>query len=52
MRQNATNDSLKRIDEIEEENKRLEMKERREKEFAKVIDSFVKMKSQKDSKQK
>lgn len=45
MRQNATNDSLKRIDEIEEEQHRQALREKRETEFAKVIDSFIKMKS-------
>ncbi len=47
MRQNATNDSLKRIDEMEEERKLLEIRQRREVEFGKVIDSFVKMKARK-----
>lgn len=45
MRQNATSESLKRIDEMEEEKKRLEIRAGREKEFARVIDSFVKMKT-------
>lgn len=47
MRQNATNESLKRIDELEEEKKLAEIREKRGKEFAKVIDNFVKMKARK-----
>lgn len=47
MRQNATSESLKRIDEMEEEKKKLEIRAGREKEFARVIDSFVKMKTRK-----
>lgn len=47
MRQNATKESLKRIDELEEERRILELKELREQEFAKVIDGFMKMKSRK-----
>lgn len=43
MRQNATNESLKRIDEMEEEQKKEEIRSGREKEFAKVIDNFVRM---------
>lgn len=41
MRQNSTNESLKRIDEIEEETRRLEIRAGREKEFAKVVDNFA-----------
>lgn len=41
MRQNATSESLKRIDELEEEKKKLEIRAGREKEFAKVVDNFV-----------
>lgn len=47
MRQNATTDSLKRIDEMEEESRKQELRERREKEFNKVIDNFVKVKTRK-----
>lgn len=47
MRQNATTDSLKRIDEMEEEYRKQELRERREKEFNKVIDNFVKVKTRK-----
>lgn len=46
MRQNATTESLKRIDELEEEKRMEALRERRSKEFQKVVDSFVKMKSQ------
>lgn len=45
MRQNATSESLKRIDEMEEEKKLIEGREKREKEFVKVIDNFVKKKT-------
>ena len=37
MRQNATSESLKRIDEMEEEKKRLEIRAGREKEFARLL---------------
>lgn len=42
LRQNTTTESLKKIDEIEEEKLMLERREKREKEFSKVIDTFVK----------
>lgn len=45
MRQNATTESLKRIDEIEEEKRLEDLREKRSKEFQKVVDSFIKMKS-------
>lgn len=47
MRQNATSESLKRIDEIEEEQQKLEIRTGREKEFTKVIDNFVRLSSRK-----
>lgn len=43
LRQNATTESLKKIDELEEERARAERRERSNKEFQKVIDSYVKM---------
>ena len=51
MRQNATNESLKRIDEMEEEQKKVEIRSAREKEFAKVIDNFVRMRGRNQAKQ-
>ncbi len=48
MRQNSTNESLKRIDEMEEEKRKLEIRAGREKEFAKVIDNFVRTRSRKN----
>jgi F0F1-type ATP synthase gamma subunit len=50
MRQNATNESLKRIDEMEEEQKKVEIRSAREKEFAKVIDNFVRMRGRNQAK--
>jgi F0F1-type ATP synthase gamma subunit len=49
MRQNATTESLKRIDEIEEEAYRMELRAKREREFQKVIDSFIKMRASKEN---
>ena len=49
MRQNSTNESLKRIDEIEEETRRLEIRAGLEKEFAKVVDNFARTRSRKAS---
>ncbi len=46
MRQNATTESLKRIDELEEEQAMEAIRVKRDKEFQKVIDNFTKMKSQ------
>ena len=43
-RQMLTKESLKKIDEIEEENTRKERKERNAKSFKKVIDNFIKVK--------
>lgn len=43
MRQNATTESLKRIDEIEEEKHLLALREKRADEFEKVIESFIRM---------
>ncbi len=45
MRQNATTESLKKLDEIETEEQRVERKERTQAAFRKTIDSFVKQKS-------
>lgn len=44
MRQSITNESLKKIDEIEIENKRVERKERNKKSFKKVVENFIKLK--------
>lgn len=44
LRQNATQESLKRIDEREEEYSRLYRKEKKAKEFRKIIESFTKQK--------
>ena len=46
MRQNSTNDSLKKIDEIEEVKKYARYKEKMAKTSQKTIESFVKLKSQ------
>ncbi len=45
MRQNATTESLKKLDEIETEEQRVERTERTQAAFRKTIDSFVKQKS-------
>lgn len=45
MRQNATTESLKKLDEREAEELRLQRKEHTQKAFRKTIDSFVKQKS-------
>ena len=45
MRQNATSESLKKLDEIEAETTRIQRKERNQNSFRKTIDSFVKQKS-------
>ena len=45
MRQNATSESLKKLDEIEAENTRLRRKEKNQAAFKKTIDSFVKQRS-------
>lgn len=45
MRQNATSESLKKLDEIEAEDARLKRKEKNQNSFRKTIDSFVKQKS-------
>ncbi len=45
MRQNATSESLKKLDEMEEEAIRKDRKEKNQKTFQKTIDSFVKQKS-------
>lgn len=44
MRQTITNESLKKIDEIEQENIRLERKEKNKRSFRKVIENFIKLK--------
>ena len=44
LRQNATTESLKKIDEIEEENVMEERREKRNVEFQKVVDTFIKNK--------
>ena len=44
LRQNATTESLKKIDEIEEENVMEERREKRNVEFQKVVDTFIKYK--------
>ncbi|MEI3181431.1 MAG: F0F1 ATP synthase subunit gamma [Lachnospiraceae bacterium] len=44
MRQNATTESLKKIDEMEEEAQMEERRTRRNKEFQKVVDNYVKKK--------
>ncbi len=45
MRQNATSESLKKLDEIEEEETRVMRKEKNRAAFQKTIDSYVKQKS-------
>ena len=45
MRQNSTSESLKKIDEIEEEELKEERKERNAEAFKKTVDSFVKQKA-------
>lgn len=45
MRQNATTESIKKLEEIEAEERRVERKERTQAAFRKTIDSFVKQKS-------
>lgn len=42
MRQNATTESLKKIDEMMEEQARVERKEKKQKAFGKVLDSYIK----------
>lgn len=49
MRQNATTESLKKLDEIETEEQRVERKERTQAAFRKTIDSFVKQRSLRDA---
>ena len=44
LRQNATTESLKKIDEIEEEKVMEERREKRNVEFQKVVDTFIKNK--------
>ena len=44
LRQNATTESLKKIDELEEEQAMAERRQKRDKEFQKVIDNYVKKK--------
>lgn len=48
MRQTITNESLKKIDEIEAENKRKERKEKNQKSFKKVVENFIKLKDKGD----
>lgn len=45
MRQNATSESLKKLDEMEAEELRVQRKEKNQNAFRKTIDSFVKQKS-------
>ena len=45
MRQNATSESLKKLDEMEAEALRVQRKEKNQNSFRKTIDSFVKQKS-------
>ncbi len=45
MRQTITNESLKKIDEIEQENKRIERKEKNKKSFKKVVENFIKLRN-------
>ena len=42
LRQNTTTESLKKIDEIEEEKVRADRREKNNKEFEKIIDNYVK----------
>ena len=48
MRQRITSDSLKKIDELEEEKKLQEKKQIKNKNFKKVVENFVKIKSKED----
>lgn len=48
MRQTITNESLKKIDEIEQENKRIERKEKNKKSFKKVIENYIKLREKGD----
>ncbi len=52
MRQNATTESLKKLSEMEAEEKRVMRKEKNQASFRKTIDSFVKQKSLKENAQK
>ena len=45
MRQNATSESLKKLDEMESEATRVERKKKNQAAFRKTIDSFIKQKS-------
>ena len=45
MRQNATTESLKKLDEREAEELRLQRKENTQRSFRKTIDSFIKQRS-------
>ena len=45
MRQNATSESLKKLDEMESEAARVERKKKNQAAFRKTIDSFIKQKS-------
>ncbi len=45
MRQNATSESLKKLDEMEEEERRVERKEKNRIAFQKTIDSYIKQRS-------
>lgn len=45
MRQNATSESLKKLDELEEEEIRVARKERNQVSFQKTVDSYIKQKS-------
>jgi F0F1-type ATP synthase gamma subunit len=45
MRQNATSESLKKLDELEQEQLQAQRKERTQKAFQKTIDSYIKQKS-------
>ena len=44
LRQNATTESLKKIDELEDEKVMEERREKRDVEFQKVVDTFIKNK--------
>lgn len=43
FRQNVTTDSLKKIDEREEEARKIEVREEKDKQFAKVLDNYTKL---------
>ena len=45
MRQAVTKESLKKIDEIEEENKRIERKEKSAKSYKKVLQDYIELMS-------